>query len=385
MNTINNIIFFGGHLPEYHRFSFMKTLSIEAGCTGVSIAPPLSLKESIQTNYKPIENIEGLSQITPLLWIPFVAGKLYRSKINNRLMFIQIKKHLKELNIDVRKSLIWVFRPEQYRLAEMFHHSKLIYECYDQHIEAADINEEKRMFINKMEDKLFKKADHVFVTSQELLKVKSHHRPDITLAYNGADYEYFQTGNKNAAPRAITLFNKPVIGYLGTIHRHTDINLIIQIAEKRPDWSLLIISSGPDKSDDNYIDWQKLCLIENVVTTGYIEKTKLPDYCKCFDIGIIPYKIDSTFNKYVNPNKLHEYTAIGVPIVSTKLPNLETHKEIVRIANNPEEFIMQIEKALCEDITESNASKRLVLALKYDWHNRAREMLNVIGGKYILE
>jgi hypothetical protein len=64
-------------------------------------------------------------------------------------------------------------------------------------------------------------------------------------------------------------------------------------------------------------------------------------------VGIIPFVVNAlTLN--VNPIKLREYLAAGLPVVSTRLPEIEPYGEVVHLAANEGEFIEGIEKALRE-------------------------------------
>ena len=71
---------------------------------------------------------------------------------------------------------------------------------------------------------------------------------------------------------------------------------------------------------------------------------ELPAYCKGFDVAINPFPINEvTLNS--NPLKVREYLAAGLPVVSTRIPEVEVVKEVA-IADTQEQFGDLVEEAL---------------------------------------
>ena len=61
--------------------------------------------------------------------------------------------------------------------------------------------------------------------------------------------------------------------------------------------------------------------LPNVHLLGQKPHDELPAYCKGFDVGMIPYRIDERMT-FVNPLKLREYLSAGLPVVSTPVPEV---------------------------------------------------------------
>lgn len=53
-----------------------------------------------------------------------------------------------------------------------------------------------------------------------------------------------------------------------------------------------------------------------------VPQSELLRYTTCADVGIIPYNATCLNNLYCTPNKLFEFIAAGVPVISTDLPEL---------------------------------------------------------------
>jgi glycosyltransferase involved in cell wall biosynthesis len=71
----------------------------------------------------------------------------------------------------------------------------------------------------------------------------------------------------------------------------------------------------------------------------------LPAYCKSFDVGLIPFKLND-LTRAVNPIKLREYLAAGLPVVSTPLPEVLACNGYAHTAQGPDNFLTAIASAL---------------------------------------
>ena len=83
---------------------------------------------------------------------------------------------------------------------------------------------------------------------------------------------------------------------------------------------------------------------------------ELPAYCKGFDVGFIPYRIDERM-QFVNPLKLREYLSAGLPVVSTAVPEVARYAQLVSIANTGDEAVAAITSALGETSLEARAER----------------------------
>ena len=75
--------------------------------------------------------------------------------------------------------------------------------------------------------------------------------------------------------------------------------------------------------------------------------------------------------------KLHDYLAMGKPIVSTNVGGANDLKHVIGIAQSPFEFLEQTEKALKKDTTLDilNRNKE---ALQNSWQNRIKDFENLL-------
>ncbi|PQP33882.1 glycosyltransferase family 1 protein, partial [Desulfobacteraceae bacterium SEEP-SAG9] len=122
----------------------------------------------------------------------------------------------------------------------------------------------------------------------------------------------------------------PLIGFFGLLNSWIDFDLIYNIALEHPEWNLILI--GPSQLSIDILPKRK-----NIHYLGPIDYEELPNYARCFDVALIPFKINE-LTVSVNPLKLMEYFSLGLPVVSTPLPEVVKHKENVAIASDPATF-----------------------------------------------
>jgi len=102
----------------------------------------------------------------------------------------------------------------------------------------------------------------------------------------------------------------------------------------------------------------------------------LPAYCRAFDVGVIPFRIEELTLK-ANPLKLREYLAAGLPVVSSDLPEVRKYSDVVRLAAGAEGFLREIEAALGE--RSEAAARARVEAMKHEsWEARVEEISELI-------
>jgi glycosyltransferase involved in cell wall biosynthesis len=90
-----------------------------------------------------------------------------------------------------------------------------------------------------------------------------------------------------------------------------------------------------------------------------------------FTAGIIPFRYDE-LTRGVNPNKMYEYLAMGLPVAATAFsPEVREFGETVRTGDTPEEFVRACEEAVAAVAGDERAAafrERAVAAARpHDW------------------
>ncbi|MDD3852221.1 MAG: glycosyltransferase [Syntrophomonadaceae bacterium] len=210
-------------------------------------------------------------------------------------------------------------------------------------------------------------ADLVITTSSKLHSMALALNPYSYMVPNGCDYEYFSRASRGAlpVPEDIAAIPGPIIGYIGVVATWLDFELIDHLAQAYPNCNIVIIgplynvTDVPRRSNIHYL--------------GFKPYEQLAAYAQAFSVGIIPFKLSSMVES-VNPIKMWEYMATGIPIVSTNLPETEKYRDIVHVSVTYEDFISNIQRALYDD-TDDLRSKRLAVAAENSWISRARQII----------
>ena len=103
----------------------------------------------------------------------------------------------------------------------------------------------------------------------------------------------------------------------------------------------------------------------------------LPAYCKGFDVGMIPYRIDERM-AFVNPLKLREYLSAGVPVVSTPVPEVMRYAHMCRIAASPAAFVTALDEALAEASPAARRTRSEAMS-KETWAARVAEVTRTVA------
>lgn len=298
--------------------------------------------------------------------------------LNHRVLAKQVRGVLAKKGFRASERVAWVTDPRMVNYYGVAQETVQVYECID-HVQAEVNGQRAKLEIARLEERVCRQADVVFCTARGLYEEKKAFNPNTHFVPNAADTGLLTKTQDPQTPIAASLRDlpHPIVGYLGTINEHTDIALLKQAAEARPEWTFVMIGPELSKDASSSTLLAEYRALPNVRFTGWVEREELPNYCKAFDVCVIPYRTDSDFNRYVNPEKMHEYIAMGKPVVATDIPEVRSHQHIIQIAQSSAQFVPCIERALAED-SPARIQERLRVAQENSWAARARQHSAII-------
>ena len=251
--------------------------------------------------------------------------------------------------------------------------NKVIYYCPDDWSEFGNLDGE---WLASKERLMLQRADVVFTPSIELKKKLSevagdnvHHVP------HGVDYEKFSSAlsDEMAVPEELASLAGPVVGFYGNIYPWIDFDLVGRLAERFPEWNFVLIGGA-------FCDVRDLEKLANVYLLGRREHDALPAYCKGFDAAIVPYDMKKRRMQTVNPVKVREMLAAGVPVVAAKLPELvetEVGREgDVITCGSDEEWVQALER----QVVRSDRREISQGVMGDGWGGRVAWMREVVDG-----
>jgi glycosyltransferase involved in cell wall biosynthesis len=296
----------------------------------------------------------------PFRRLPFVR------RVNVAVGKFLVCRALKRLGF--ARTVSWFAVPHPGFLANAFGEAAVVYYCIDDYAALPDVDTGA---VAEMDAHLTSCADQIFVASSLMLQAKQRLRPSTVHAPHGADVALFRTASDRQLPVAPAArdLRRPVVGFYGLIEEWIDLDLIADLAERRPQWTFLMIGRLA-------VDPGRLKALPNVVFAGPQPYRSLPGWAKAFDVAIIPYRLT---RQVVNsaPLKLREYLATGKPVVAVPAPEIERFAGLVRIATGPEQFITEIEDALSSD-TDADRARRIDATSTMTWERRISEVVDVV-------
>jgi len=229
-------------------------------------------------------------------------------------------------------------------------------------------------FIREEEAELLKRVDVTFVVSQKLLEDKRRQGSHVHLVAHGVDHPLFARALDPSFVPAPQLdgLQRPMVGFYGTLYDWVDQQLIVDMAKLRPGWSFVLV--GTIMTDITLLRSQP-----NIHMVKSRPHDELPPYCKGFDVGIIPFRMDDPRMQSVNPLTLREYLAAGLPVVTVDLPEVHGMGEGVFIAGDAEAFVAAVEEALQRNDSASRQARSDRMRSE-SWEARVASIEAVLSG-----
>jgi glycosyltransferase involved in cell wall biosynthesis len=259
--------------------------------------------------------------------------------VNVALLRRSLKKLYEEH--DIQAPIIWTRLPTPivWEAIQGMERRLLVYQSIDKFPEHPRIAEDLRDRYRAVERKFNEQADVVFTSARGLLEEKRQLNANTHFIPNGvgetfADSPLIQIPTMEVIPG-------PVIGFAGALGTATDIEWIVRLATGLPDVTFVFL--GTIDRTEPLLGLESL---ENVILPGLVPHHELTSWFQYFDVGLMPYKINA-FQDYTFPSKLAEYLMAGLPIVATRLPELEHYQEVVKIADASDVMVADI-RALLE-------------------------------------
>lgn len=283
---------------------------------------------------QPVKEVEpNIFVLNPLV-VP-AYGIPWMRAVNRQLLRLQVLRAMSNLGFE--RPINWVFNPAAGIIAGALREDMVIYYCVDEYTAFSGVSTTAMLDV---EDQLMRRADLVIVSASRLFDSKSSANPHTVLVRHGVDYAHFRKATlpETEIPAEIKHLPRPIIGYFGLMGADwIDIDLMVHVAKHFSQGSMVLLGKVTT-------DISRLTSLPNVHMLGQKPFSSLPGYSKGFDVAMLPFPISEvTLN--ANPLKVREYLAAGLPVVSTKIPEVEV-LGLARIAETKEAFVHEIEQAL---------------------------------------
>jgi glycosyltransferase involved in cell wall biosynthesis len=181
----------------------------------------------------------------------------------------------------------------------------------------------------ELHEEALRRADLVFTGGRSLHRgVLQHRTDDVHCFPSGVEVEHFAPARNLRERRR----PRPVAGYVGVVDERLDLELIEELARCLPDWDIAMV--GPVVKLDDVT----LPSARNLFWLGSRPYDLLPEVMAGFDVALMPFALNEA-TRSISPTKTLEYFAAGLPVVSTRVPDVVAdHSEVVQLADDGEGF-----------------------------------------------
>ncbi|MBS7534933.1 glycosyltransferase [Ancylobacter sonchi] len=233
------------------------------------------------------------------------------------------------------------------------------------------IDDQRQMASETMRDsyeaiyaETLKRVDLVITNCENQRQDFSSFRGDIHVVPNAG--ERLAPGRR-ARTGDLARLKGPVLGYVGNLRARIDVDLLEDMARRRPDWQIVLIGSAHGKPEA-----LRLRGLPNVHFLGVRPYEEALDYMRMFDVAIMPH-LDNALSRSMNPLKLYVYLSVGLPVVATPVANIGDVADRIALAADADGFIAAIEQVLA-----SPPPKPMPLPRRLTWDQRVSAILRLI-------
>jgi glycosyltransferase involved in cell wall biosynthesis len=311
-------------------------------------------------------NVENDLWVSTPLVLPLPGSAAARA-INRQILRATIRAL--RLRLGIKQFELWTFLPNTADYIGTLGEQLAVYYCVDEWSMFSYLDRAQTV---AAERRVLERVDAVFAINHALADAKRAVNRATFVSPHGVDHSLFARALDPAlaVPADLAALPGPRIGFYGTLRDWVDFPLIAHIARARPAWSIVLIGQVLG-------DVSALHGLPNVHLLGQKRHDELPAYCKGFDVGMIPYRIDERM-AFVNPLKLREYLSAGLPVVSTPVPEVVRYSHMCRIAATPDDFVAALDAAVGEATPATRRARSAAMAQE-TWSARVADVTRTVA------
>ena len=258
---------------------------------------------------------------------------------------------------------LWLYTPMAYDIAEHLSPGRLIYDVMDDLASFRHAPEGLR----SRQQQLLSAADVVFTGGRSLHRsTLSRRRHAVYLFPSGVEQGHYAASRELRHPR-----DTKVAGYVGVIDERMDLELIEQLAAELPDWTVRMV--GPTAK----IEESSLPQASNIDYVGIVHYDELPRVMAGFDVALMPFALNEA-TRAISPTKTLEYLAAGLPVVSTRVPDVVAdYADVVHLADDGAGFAAACREVVTHKLSDRDRKAKPIQA-RQEWDYIATAMSRLL-------
>jgi glycosyltransferase involved in cell wall biosynthesis len=244
-------------------------------------------------------------------------GRVYRNAMIARLCDGLGQVETSKTGFD----LVWAVDPESLRLATRIakrDSARLVFDAHEFHREEAPDDEARRTWVIREEEAAAAHIDQWVTINDSIAKlyadaIPGSHPVVIRNAVDPQEPDRLSSPLRQAAGAGP---EDHVLLYHGALRSLRYLPELVAAANALPaNWKLVILGDGLLKPDLVKVD-------SPTVFLDPVPYEDLPEWIAGADLGVILYEDVGLNQHYCSPNKLYEYIAAGVPLMTSDLPEV---------------------------------------------------------------
>ncbi|HEX8093216.1 glycosyltransferase, partial [Jatrophihabitans sp.] len=258
---------------------------------------------------------------------------------------------------------LWLYTPMAYDIAKCLGAGRLIYDVMD---DLSSFLKAPQGLLARQRE-LLAAADVVFTGGRSLHRsTLSQRRRAVYLFPSGVEQEHYAASRELRRPHS-----RRVAGYVGVIDERVDLDLIEKLAAALPDWTVRMV--GPVAK----IEESDLPRASNIEYVGMVPYHQLPQVMADLDVALMPFALNEA-TRAISPTKTLEYLAAGLPVVSTRVPDVVSdYADVVHLADDGTEFAAACREVLTHELSDRDRKAKPIQA-RQEWDYIAASMSQLL-------
>jgi glycosyltransferase involved in cell wall biosynthesis len=188
---------------------------------------------------------------------------------------------------------------------------------------------------------LFQEADLILFNSVANLEFFQESNLIPALAQTDIVKNWYAVPNDAEAEDRVNLGSTNVI-YSGNMNDRIDWLLLQLVVQSRPDVTFHLVGTSNMERPEAIA----LAGMPNVLFHGPLQERETLRLLRAMDLAIMPHTVDQV-SMFMNPLKVQMYRAVGIRVLSTKVPGLDPHP-LLTLAEDSVEFLKALNVLLSE-------------------------------------